>query len=89
MMYFTSCNLLSPCQHGFRSSHTCVTQLLQAVNDWSSWPWSLATLCMLYTWTCVLSIVSPTESYYLNFHHMANWKLLDLIENFLIDREPA
>ena len=35
MMYFTSCNLLSPCQHGFRSSHSCVTQLLQAVNDWS------------------------------------------------------
>ena len=35
MMYFTSCNLLSPCQHGFRSSHSCVTQLLQAVNYWS------------------------------------------------------
>ena len=35
MMYFASCNLLSPCQHGFRSSHSCVTQLLQAVNDWS------------------------------------------------------
>ena len=35
MMYFTSCNLLYPCQHGFRSSHSCVTQLLQAVNDWS------------------------------------------------------
>ena len=33
MMYFISCNLLSPCQHSFRSLHSCVTQLLQAVND--------------------------------------------------------
>ena len=35
MQYFNSNNMLSPCQHGFRSSHSCVTQLLQAVNDWS------------------------------------------------------
>ena len=35
MQYFKSENLLSICQHGFRSSHSCVTQLLQAVNDWS------------------------------------------------------
>ena len=35
MQYFKSENLLSICQHGFRSSHSCVTQLIQAVNDWS------------------------------------------------------
>ena len=32
---FKSKNLLSICQHGFCSSHSCVTPLLQAVNDWS------------------------------------------------------
>ena len=35
MQYFKRENLLPICQHGFRSSHSCVTQLLQAVNDWS------------------------------------------------------
>ena len=32
MHYFKRENLLSTCQHGFRSSHSCVTQILQAVN---------------------------------------------------------
>ena len=35
MQYFKTNDLLSTCQHGFCSSHSCVTQLLHAVNDWS------------------------------------------------------
>ena len=34
IQYFTCNNILS-CQHGFRSSHSCGTQLLRVVNDWS------------------------------------------------------
>ena len=35
MQYFTCNNLLFSCQHGFRQSHSSITQLLQVVNDWS------------------------------------------------------
>ena len=35
MQYFKNKNLLSICLRGFCSSHSCVTQLLQIVNDWS------------------------------------------------------
>ena len=35
MQYFKSKNLLSICLRGFCSSHSCDTQLLQTVNDWS------------------------------------------------------
>ena len=63
MQYFKSENHLSTCQHGFCSSHSCVTQLLQAVNDWSL-ALSLVTQLTLYTWICVrLLIVCLTDDY--------------------------
>ena len=33
-IYLLANNPLSPVQHGFRSKHSCQTQLLQATNDW-------------------------------------------------------
>ena len=30
-------HILSPNQHGFRPGHSCETQLISALHDWSSW----------------------------------------------------
>ena len=88
MTYFTGCNLLSSCQHGFRSSHSCVTQLLQALNDWS-----LALECGSSVDVVYLDLrkafdyfphrrlLSKLQSYGIT------GKLLDWIENFLINRK--
>ena len=88
MMYFTSCNLLSPCQHGFRSLHSCVTQLLQAVNDWSLALESGNSVDVVYldlrkAFDCVphRRLLSKLQSYGIT------GKLLDWIENFMVDRK--
>ena len=88
MMYFTSCNLLSPCQHGFCSSHSCVTQLLQAVNDWSLALESGNSVDVVYldlrkAFDCVphRRLLSKLQSYGIT------GRLLDWIENFLINRK--
>ena len=94
MMYFTSCNLLSPCQHGFCSSHSCVTQLLQAMNDWSLALESgnsrsvdvvyldLRAFNCVPRRTCDRKLLSKLQLY-----GVTGNCYIDLIENFLIDRK--
>ena len=88
MQYFKSENLLSICQHGFRSSHSCVTQLLQAVNDWSLALESGNSVDVVYldlrkAFDCVphRRLLTKLQSYGIT------GKLLDWIEDFLADRK--
>ena len=89
MMYFQIViSVLSPCQHGFCSSHSCVTQLLQAANDWSSALKSGNSVDVVYLDCCKAfdyvphrRLLSKLQSYGITR------KLLDWIENFLIDRK--
>ena len=88
MQYFKSENLLSICQHGFRSSHSCVTQLLQAVNDWSLALESGNSVDVVYldlrkTFDCVphRRLLTKLQSYDIT------GKLLDKIEQLLADRK--
>ena len=88
MQYFKSENLLSICQHGFRSSHSCVTQLLQAVNDWSLALESGNSVDVVYldlrkAFDCVphRQLLTKLQSYGIT------GKLLDWIEDFLADRK--
>ena len=87
MEYFTCNNLLSSCQHGFRSSHSCVTQLLRVVNDWSLALESGNSVDVVYldlhkAFDCVphRRLLSKLRSY------GVAGKLFEWIENFLSNR---
>ena len=88
MQYFTSNNLLSSCQHGFRSSHSCVTQLLRVINDWSLALESGNSVDVVYldlrkAFDCVphRRLLSKLQSY------GVAGKLFEWIENFLSNRK--
>ena len=86
LQYFNSVSMLSPCQHGFCLSYSCVTQLLQAVNDWSLALVSGNSVDVVYLGLCKVfdcvphrRLLSKLQSYGIA------GKLLDWIEDFLID----
>ena len=88
VQYFKCNNLLSSCQHGFCSSYSCVTQLLQVVNDWSLALESGNSVDVVYldlhkAFNCVphRRLLSKLRSY-----GVAR-KLFDWIENFLSNRK--
>ena len=94
MMYFRRCNLLSLCQHGFRSSHSCVTQLLQAMNDWSLALESgnSRSVDVIYLDLCAFNCVPQRTCdrkllSKLQLYGVIGNCYIDLIENFLIDRK--
>ena len=88
MQYSKTENLLSICQHGFRSSHSCVIQLLQAMNDWSLALESSNSVDVVYldlrkAFDCMphRRLLTKLQSYGIT------GKLLDWIEDFLADRK--
>jgi len=88
MQYFKTNDFLSTCQHGFHSSHSCVTQLLHAVNDWSlalesgdSVDVIYLDLCKAFDCVPYRRLLSKLQSYGIA------GKLLDWIEDFLSERK--
>jgi len=88
MAHFVNNNLFSTCQHGFRPEHSCVTQLLNVMEDWTEVMESGGSVDVIYLdFKKAFDRVPHTRLLSKLSCYGLSGKLMDWIHHFLTNRK--